>query len=415
MSQDSVEKCVLVGVIPPGCTDREAKDAFDELAGLADTAGCPPVGCVVQKRSKPDAALFIGRGKVEEVAEVQRETGAGLVIVDGELTPAQTRNLERLLEVKVIDRTQLILDIFASRARTREGKLQVELAQLRYLLPRLTGAGTELSRLGGGIGTRGPGETKLETDRRRIRKRISDLEREIEQVRARRGLLRRRRRSEPVPMAALVGYTNAGKSTLMNALTGAGVFAEDKLFATLDPTARKLALPNSETIILSDTVGFIRRLPHHLVAAFRATLEEVAEADLLLHVIDISHPDWAAQAASVEEVLRSLGIGDKPRFAVFNKIDRLDGAQAPVGIPPDGIPVSAVTGEGLDDLRRAITEWLSGRRSVETYFIPLDRMHLVSAIHEKGKVIKEDFREDGVLIEAEMAPVWHGRIRNSLP
>ncbi len=414
MKEKVVENCILVHVIPPGSDPWEVEEALQELRGLAETAGCRPVGCVTQKRPKPDGVFFIGRGKVEEVDRVRRETGADLVIVDGELSPAQTRNLERLLEVKVIDRTQLILDIFASRARTREGKLQVELAQLRYLLPRLTGVGTELSRLGGGIGTRGPGESKLETDRRRIRKRISDLEAEIEQVRAQRSLLRRRRQSEPVPLAVLVGYTNAGKSTLMNALTGAGVLAEDRLFATLDPTARKLSLPDKETIVLSDTVGFIRRLPPHLVAAFRATLEEVVEADLLLHVIDISHPDWATQAASVEEVLRSLGIADKPRLEVYNKIDRIRETGTAGDIPPDGIPVSAVTGEGLDELRRAITEWLSGQRSVATYFIPLDRMHLVHVIHEKGKVLKEDFLEDGVRIEVEMAPAWHARIRDGL-
>ncbi|RJX21053.1 MAG: GTPase HflX [Desulforudis sp.] len=404
--------CVLVGLDLDTSKEPPVGDTLSELEGLAETSGCCVIGQIIQKRAKPDTAFYIGRGKVDEVAEFCLLNDVSLVIFNGELSPAQVRNLEQQLDLRVIDRTQLILDIFASRARTREGKMQVELAQLRYLLPRLIGRGSELSRLGGGIGTRGPGETKLETDRRRIRKRIADLEAGLELVRNQRSILRRRRQSEAVPLLALVGYTNAGKSTLMNALTGASVLAEDKLFATLDPTARRLVLTNNETIILTDTVGLIQRLPHHLVAAFRATLEEVVAADYILHVIDVSHRAWEGQAEAVEQVLQSLGIGDKPRLEVFNKVDLAK--QQDVELPARRLFVSAVTGEGLDDLKLAVAGLLTDRRSQQRYFVPLDQMHLVSMIHIHGRVLKEEFQEGGVLLEAEMSKVWHNRVRRAL-
>ncbi|MDA8097794.1 MAG: GTPase HflX [Clostridia bacterium] len=404
--------CVLVGLDLDTSKGPPVGDTLSELEGLAETSGCCVIGQIIQKRAKPDTAFYIGRGKVDEVAEFCLLNDASLVIFNGELSPAQVRNLEQQLDLRVIDRTQLILDIFASRARTREGKMQVELAQLRYLLPRLIGRGSELSRLGGGIGTRGPGETKLETDRRRIRKRIADLEAGLELVRNQRSILRRRRQSEAVPLLALVGYTNAGKSTLMNALTGASVLAENKLFATLDPTARRLVLTNNETIILTDTVGLIQRLPHHLVAAFRATLEEVVAADYILHVIDVSHRAWEGQAEAVEQVLQSLGIGDKPRLEVFNKVDLAK--QHDVELPARRLLVSAMTGEGLDDLKLAVAGLLTDRRSQQRYFVPLDQMHLVSMIHIHGRVLKEEFQEGGVLLEAEMSKVWHNRVRRAL-
>lgn len=404
--------CVLVGLAIDTRSDAPDDDPFVELKSLAESSGCAVVGRMTQNRSKPDPATYIGRGKVDELKECCESNDASIVIFDGELSPAQVRNLEERLDLRVVDRTQVILDIFALRARSKEGKMQVELAQLKYLLPRLIGRGVELSRLGGGIGTRGPGETKLETDRRRIRKRIGDLEAGLEIVRSQRSILRRRRESEGVPLLALVGYTNAGKSTLLNALTGAEVLTEDKLFATLDPTARRLILPGNETVVLTDTVGFIQRLPHHLVAAFRATLEEVVAANYILHVIDLSHSAWEAQVASVEQVLKSLGILDKPRLEVFNKADLLElqGVEPPSGL----LCVSAVTGRGLDDLKLAVSALMTDRRSQETYLIPTEMMHLVGQIHRFGKVLKEEFREDGVLIEAIMPTLWHGRIQRFL-
>jgi GTP-binding protein HflX len=320
------------------------------------------------------------------------------------------RNLEEELGVRVIDRTQLILDIFARRARTREGKLQVELAQLEYLYPRLTGRGTELSRLGGGIGTRGPGETKLETDRRRIKRRITDLRRELDEVRRHRALLRTRRQGVPLTLVSLVGYTNAGKSTLLNALTGAGVPAEDKLFATLDPTTRRLVLPNNEVVLLTDTVGFIRRLPHHLVAAFRATLEEVTEADLLLHVVDVSNPDYPDQVKAVEDVLASLGAGEKPAILVFNKVDRLNAEEpwlVPAGRP--AVAVSALTGQGLDELRRLIMEVLRDQRVRREFLVPYRRGDVLNLLYEKGEVLRREDTPAGVLLEVELGAVWASR------
>lgn len=337
----------------------EVEDSIEELAQLAESAGARVSQMVIQEREGLDSRLLIGKGKAQELKKVCQD-GIDLVVFDDDLTGAQQRNLEELLGVKVLDRPGLILDIFAQRARTKEGKLQVELAQLNYLLPRLVGAWSRLSRLGGGIGTRGPGETKLEVDRRRIRRRIAKVQGDLEKVRRHRALLRRPRRRSFLPTIALVGYTNAGKSTLLNAMTRADVPVEDRLFATLDPTIRLLRLPGGKKVLLSDTVGFIRKLPHQLIAAFKATLEEVVEADLLLHVIDTSSPRMEAQVHEVDRVLEELGIPDKPLLRAYNKIDLLGGleATARMSLGRQGVAVSALTGEGIEGLRQKVQEAL---------------------------------------------------------
>lgn len=394
------ERAVLVGL------DREGdpEQSLEELARLAETAGARPVATVIQRRPRPDPARYLGRGKIEEVLRATEAHAADVVLVDEELTPVQQRTLERDLEVKVLDRTALVLDIFAQRARSREGRLQVELAQMNYLLPRLTGRGVWLSRLGGGIGTRGPGETKLEVDRRRIRARITDLQREINAIQRHRGRQRGPRKDAAVAQVALVGYTNAGKSTLLNALTGAGAFVEDRLFATLDPTVRRLVLPTRRAIVLADTVGFIQRLPTQLVAAFRGTLEEVVHADMLLHVIDASHPDWRAQAKVVHEILRTIGAGDQPVVAVFNKADRLGPEEVRQLIVDhsDAVVISAARGDGLRDLlgmiaRRLPEPWIRLRLK-----IPYNDGKLLARVHAEGRVLKQRFDEDGVSLEAEV-------------
>jgi GTP-binding protein HflX len=350
------ERAALVGLVTGAMRRTEAEQSLEELAGLADAAGAAVVVRALQERPTPDPATFIGRGKAQALALACAEARVDLVIVDNELTPAQLRELQDLVACKVVDRTQLILDIFARRARTREGKLQVELAQLKYLLPRLVGASSALSRLGGGIGTRGPGETKLEMDRRRIRTRIKALGDEIEQVRKRRGQLRERRDKALVPTVALVGYTNAGKTTLFNRLTQADAQASDALFVTLDPLVRRVRLPDERELLVSDTVGFIDRLPHALVAAFRATLEEAADADLLLHVIDAANPDRERMIAAVMRVLESVEALGVPRFEVYNKIDQLapDERAALERADPGRFCISAKTGEGVDALVEAV-------------------------------------------------------------
>jgi GTP-binding protein HflX len=347
----------------------DAESSLEELALLAGTAGARVVGKVVQRLERPDPAYYVGRGKLQEIVSLRNSLNYDLVIFDDELSPVQQRNLERALQVKVLDRTALILDIFAQHARTREGRLQVELAQHEYLLPRLRGQWSHLERLGGGIGTRGPGETQLETDRRLIKRRIQHLRRELEEVRKHRALHRRRRAREGLPLVSLVGYTNAGKSTLMRALSGAEVLVADQLFATLDPLTRRVRLPGGGFFLLTDTVGFINKLPPQLVAAFRATLEELDEADLLLHVIDITHPNAADQAEAVEATLRDLGLAEKPRIAVLNKVDRLQRKDGrPIAgleevtdlVPylrswqPRAVLVSALRGWGLDELLRQV-------------------------------------------------------------
>ncbi len=365
---------------------------------------------------RKDPATLIGRGKVEEVARLAEEGEANLLVFDDELTPAQQRNLEEVAGRKTLDRTQLILDIFARRARTREGRLQVELAQLDYLLPRLAGKGILLSRLGGGIGTRGPGETKLETDRRRIRQRIQSVRREIERARRTRRTWRQGRRRQAHPLVALVGYTSAGKSTLFQALTGAKVAVSDQLFVTLDPLVRKARLGNGREALLVDTVGFIQKLPHALVAAFRATLEEVAEADLLLHVVDAAAEDSEAREAAVEEVLREIGAGDVPRVTVLNKADLLEPGQAPARLSsqPGSFVVSARTGQGLSELRAAVADRLAlDRLRVRLRFSAQDT-RAIAAVYGAGRVVTHEVQGDEVRLEAELPERLLGRYRDHL-
>ena len=353
------EVALLIGLKRPQQPRWEAEESLEELAQLAVSAGAESAFRVLQERSVPDPRTLIGRGKAEDIRELCEE-GVDLVIFDEDLTGSQQRNLEATLQRKVIDRTGLILDIFAQRARSREGKLQVELAQLKYLLPRLTGHGADLSRLGGGIGTRGPGETQLEVDRRRIRRRVIKIEEELEKVQRHRALLRRRRQKQALPTAALVGYTNAGKSSLLNALTHAKLPVADKFFVTLDPTLRKVILPGGRAVLLSDTVGFIKKLPHQLVAAFKATLEEVRASDLLLHVIDIAHPQWQDQEQAVAAVLEELGMATKPLISLYNKVDKLPHPEAIAFLSrrPQSVVASANTGAGLSELKTVIAEML---------------------------------------------------------
>jgi len=403
------ERAVLVGL----SADADGGGTLEELTRLAQTAGASVVGIVAQRRARANPATFVGRGKVEEVLARARETGADLVIVDGELSPAQQRNLERQLRTKVLDRTALVLDIFAQRARTSEGRLQVELAQMTYLLPRLAGRGGVLSRLGGGIGTRGPGETKLEVDRRRIRSRITGLERQIESMRQHRRLQRQVRTEAALPVVALIGYTNAGKSSLLNTLTRADVMTADKLFATLDPTVRKAVLPNRRPVLFVDTVGFIQKLPHDLVAAFRATLEEVVEADLLVHVIDGSHPRWSEQMAAVEDVLHELGAAETLRINAINKIDRitreaLRDIEAEV---PGAIPISALRRLGLVNLLRTIAQRLPDPIRRVTLVIPYTEAGVLAKIYAEGRVLRREDRDDGTLVEAEVPPRSLERLR----
>lgn len=379
------------------------EESLDELERLVDTAGGTVIGREIQRRLKPDTATYIGRGKAESIRKMASETGANLVVFDGELTPVQQRNLEEIIQCAVIDRTTVILDIFALRARSREAKLQVELAQLNYLLPRMTGKGLELSRLAGGIGTRGPGETKLEVDRRKIRDRIATVNKELAEVKAHRARLRKRRSEPSLPVVALTGYTNAGKSTLHRALARSQVLVENRLFATLDATRRRVEPPGGEPFLLIDTVGFIHNLPTFLIAAFRSTLEEVGEADLLLHVVDGSHPKQQEQMQTVEDVLAKLGAGDKPTITVYNKSDRIDRKHLHQLLDKkDGVAVSAALGHHIDALHRAIQRGLAHRREVVELVVPYDKSFWMSRMFEHGRVISQKFLADGTYVKAEL-------------
>lgn len=397
------EKAVLVGV-RWGETDQEAADeSLQELRSLAETAGAEVVGSLVQARSRPDAATFLGSGKLDELATLLESCAAELVIFDQELTPSQQRNLENRLEVKVLDRTALILDIFALHAHSKEGKAQVEMAQLRYGLTRLTGRGVELSRLGGGIGTRGPGETKLEVDRRRIKSRIRTLDRELRDLSRVRKVKRKRRERLAVSNFALVGYTNAGKSSILNFLTGAKAAVEDQLFSTLDPLTRRLELPSGGQAVLTDTVGFISHLPHQLVEAFKSTLEEVAEAEALLHVIDASAHDVAHKVEAVEEVLRELGALEIPTVYILNKSDLLDDEDRLrlKRLLSGGIFTSTVSGEGMDELMERISSTLSAPRVMHLR-IPHGEGELLALIHRRGRLLKIVSDADGHDVVAEI-------------
>jgi len=395
---------------------RRAEETLDELGLLAQSAGASVVGTELQERPRRDAATLIGRGKAEQIAEIAREAEASLVVFDEELSPAQQRNLEEIVGVKTLDRTQLILDIFARRASTREGRLQVELAQLQYFLPRLAGKGVLLSRLGGGIGTRGPGETKLETDRRRLRKRIQVVRRDIEGVRRERLTRREARRRREVLVVALVGYTNAGKSTLFNAMSQGDAVVSDQLFMTLDPLVRRVLLGGGRQIMAVDTVGFIQKLPHALVAAFRATLEEVVEADLLLHVVDASAPDLEEREAAVESVLDEIGAGERPRILVLNKSDRVPATRS-TALARDrsgSVLVSARTGDGVDDLLAAVESRLQLEpRRVRLHFRRGDR-RAISSVYAAGRVLEHEEEGEEVTLQAELPERLLARYRENL-
>ena len=411
------EKAVLVGLYADSMDkkERSTEESMDELEALLETAGGETLGRVLQARPAPDPRSFIGEGKVREVKELAENNGCNLVVFDNELSPSQTRALEEDLGVHVMDRSSLILDIFAQRAATREGRLQVELAQYKYLLPRLTGMWTHLVRqtaAGGSspIGTRGPGETQLETDRRHIRRKIQKLEEELEAVRKVRTTQRRLREKNEMPVVALVGYTNAGKSTLLNKLTDAGIPARDRLFDTLDTTTRRLKLRPSKEVLLSDTVGFIRKLPHHLVEAFKATLEELKYADLLIHVIDVSNPQWQEQAEVVNSLILQLEAQETPRLEVYNKVDLLpEGEILPRG--GDIVEISAVTGEGIDRLIDKICEILDRERRTVLLKIPYKDGGLVDLLHKQSEVHSIDYGEEYIAVTATVSGQVYGRFK----
>ena len=411
----NIEKAVLAGLAADSMDlkERSTDESLDELEALLETAGGISAGRILQKKPTPDPRTFIGEGKAQEMKALIDAEDCTLAVFDNELSPSQTRALEEALGVRVLDRSGLILDIFAQRAQTREGRLQVELAQYKYLLPRLTGMWTHLERQAGTsapIGTRGPGETQLETDRRHIRRKISKLEEELEQVRQVRSTQRRLREKNSVPVVALVGYTNAGKSTLLNKLTGADISARNRLFDTLDTTTRRLKISDTLEVLLSDTVGFIRKLPHHLVDAFKATLEELAYADLLLHVIDASNPLWIQQAEVVDELILELGAEATPRIEVFNKCDLDLSVSHPRG--DDIVEVSARTGNGIDALIIKIENILQKTKKRAVLRLPYDKGGLLELLHREASVLRLEYLDDGIEVEAVLNPGTYGRVRD---
>lgn len=406
-NEEKIAKALLVSV-DTGEYDAEA--SLDELFELVKSAGADPVASVTQNLQKPETGTFVGSGKLQEIAEICEQQEIDLLVFDSELSPTQIKNIEVATDVRVIDRTTLILDIFAQRARSKEGKLQVELAQLKYMLPRLTGKGIAMSRLGGGIGTRGPGETKLETDRRHIRRRMETLKDELAEVEKHRSMLRKRREKDGVITCAIVGYTNAGKSTLMNYLTDAGVLAQDKLFATLDPTSRALKLPSGVTVMMIDTVGLVRRLPHHLVEAFRSTLEEAAQSDIILNVCDASSEEARTHMKVTTDLLESLGCEDTPIITVLNKCDLIDNSTLAQDFRAC-IKISAKNGTGIDDLLAAIDENLPVRVKRVKLLIPFSNAGLTNEIRTKGTLISEDFVAEGVMIEAIVDEALFAKVR----
>lgn len=408
-TKQELEQVILVGV----CTEEsgDTKESLKELAELVQTAGAHPLTMLIQNRENIHPGTYLGKGKIEELQKLVQELHATGIVCDDELSPAQLRNLEDALDIKVMDRTLIILDIFAAHASTKEGKIQVELAQLKYRSARLIGLRNSLSRLGGGIGTRGPGEKKLETDRRLIKDRISQLNHELQSVKQSREVSRQMRSRSHMPVAAIVGYTNAGKSTLLNTLTDAHVLEEDKLFATLDPTTRNLSLPSGQEILLTDTVGFIRKLPHHLIEAFRSTLEEAKYADIILHVVDISNSQMDAQMQIVYETLKQLGIGSKTVITVFNKQDKLDALPILRDFKADKIvSISAKAGQGIDDLLAALEEVLREQTIYLDHLFSYQDAGKIQCIRKSGQLLKEDYEEEGIHIEAYIPQELYAKI-----
>lgn len=406
------EYVILIGVNTGD--ERETEESIDELEELAATAGAITVGKVIQNREAIHQKTYIGKGKIEEVAELIRETNATGVICDDELSPSQMHNLELELDIKVMDRTLIILDIFANRATTAEGKIQVELAQLKYRLARLVGLRSSLSRLGGGIGTRGPGEKKLEMDRRLVKSRISQLNSELSNVKRHREVIRKQRMDSTQPVIAIVGYTNAGKSTLLNALTGAAVLEEDKLFATLDPTTRVLELENKEQVMLTDTVGFIRKLPHHLIEAFKSTLEEAKYADIIFHVVDASNPQMESQMETVYKTLEDLGVENKPVYTLFNKIDKLQEMTQPVELKDihakSVLEISARNRIGFEEIKEIIREYLYSRQMYVERVVPYAETSVIQLIRKYGSLLEEEYRAEGIYIRAYVPKEYYSHV-----
>ena len=404
------EMLILVGVQEQNGDDIE--ESLEELAELVATAGADVAGRVIQKRESMHPGTYIGKGKIDEVRELLEVTGADGIVCDDELSPAQMRNLEEALGCKIMDRTLVILDIFAGRATTSEGKIQVEMAQLKYRQARLTGLGNILSRLGGGIGTRGPGEKKLEMDRRLIKSRIAQLNKELDEVIRHREIARRQRSRQAIPVAAIVGYTNAGKSTLLNHLTGAGVLEEDQLFATLDPTTRQLEMESGQKVLLTDTVGFIRKLPHHLINAFRSTLEEAKYADIIIHVVDASNPQMEQQMYVVYQTLEQLGIKDKTMITAFNKMDRIedDSLMLRDFRADQTVYISARSGQGLDELKNTVEEILRNQKLLIEHVFPYDKAGDIAVIRKYGQLLEEEYRDDGIYVRAYISEAYCSKL-----